>query len=769
MDSKRMRSGVILEKLREIQQVQLSPLDLLPQVDLREKIVDLTLRGVPDHVHSPAKAHLLTLRNELLDTNVKDVKVLVFGGGTGLSNIVGGDSRRENWARKPFIGLKEIFPQTRSIVCVTDNGGSTGELLKDLPLVALGDLRHVLLSSIASSNLQKRYTVDSFGAGKITEILAEIFNLRYREPLNRVSPQYSDIVDKIHVLPRGLGQYLKYLLEHLLSDPRLAITLERPHCLGNLLLAASVYREIDKEISNEQLADEQELMHRAIFKGINTLAKVLGACERAVLPCTSTPAQLRVVYTNGVEISGEHKLTEARRGFPVDSVHVDYCDTIRVYEEVLKDIADADILILAPGSLYSSIIPIFKVPGLAEAVRNNLKALKVLVSNLWVQAGETDLSIADPERKFHVSDMIRAYEKNIPGGTRGLFNEVLCISLNDIPASVLQRYAVEGKVPIFVDRENLLREHYIPIECGVYSKEALNERGVIQHDPDILALAIKGLYNGRSCFQSLPDKKNDATERESSWCLPPQVAHILPCRKFQAIKEKLTRVEIHFVGDQQKIDAQDLKNNLCDILWSHPVIPVHHLNYFDSIYCIDSQYWNRDQQWDNVFSFFDPEDRSIKIRGDQVHMRQTLEIALMIALGESLLGNYAKKKEMQEVIVERLILGRVYHLYLQGIDQRLCFLNQHQLRSFLALARMSSTEDDYHYTRLLNRDEGFTPPGLLMGLMYAWYIDNRLASHIEYKMSLMKINQTDLIPEQLKMAERRRKMVGFFRDVIFRQ
>ena len=137
---------------------------------------------------------------------------------------------------------------------------------------------------------------------------------------------------------------------------------------------------------------------------------------------------------------------------------------------------------------------------MADAVRNNRKALKVLVSNLWVQAGETDLSIADPERKFHVSDMIRAYEKNIPGGTRGLFNEVLCISLKDIPASVLQRYAVEGKIPIFLDKEQLSQQNYIPVECGVYSLDALAERGVIQHDPDTLALAIKGLYNGRSCF-----------------------------------------------------------------------------------------------------------------------------------------------------------------------------------------------------------------------------------------------------------------------------
>lgn len=764
-----MRSGLlILERIQEIEKVHFSPLDLLPQHDLREKIIDLVLRGVPDNAHPKAKALLLALRSELVETSVEDAKVVIFGGGTGLSNIIGGDSRQENWAKKPFVGLKETFPQTRSIVCITDNGGSTGELLKDLPLVAVGDMRHVLLSSIESSNLQKKYNIDIFEAVKIATILAEIFNCRSDQPFSKTAPIIQEMFGRISKLPRALDQYLKYLLEYLFFDQRFAETLRRPHCLGNLLLTAAIYREVDHDVSNEQLAVRQELLHQAIFQGMNVLARVVGACERAVLPCTSTPAQLRVLYTNGVEIIGEHKLSESKRGFPVDSVQIDYCDTVRVYDEVLADINSADILILAPGSLYSSIIPVFKVPGLADAVRGNRKALKILVSNLWVQAGETDLSIADPERKFHVSDMIRAYEKNIPGGTRGLFNEVLCISLNDIPASVLQRYAVEGKVPIFVDREELFRDQYIPIECGVYSREALVERGVIQHDPDILAQAIKALYNGRSCFLASPGKDasdNKLTSNSSSR----QALCLLPCQRFLGINEKLSRVEVDCIGSDSNIDTRTLKEDICNILWNHPVIPLHHLDYFDAIHCIDRSNWNRDQQWDNVFSFFDPEDRAIKIRGDQIGVRQKLEIALMIALGESLLGNYALKKVMQDVQMDQVSLGRVYHLYLREEKQRNCFLTHGQVRSFLALARMCFTEDENHYTRLINKSEGFTPPGLLMGLMYAWYIDNRLASHIEYKMSVMKIDQTDLIPEQLKMADRRRKMVSFFKDVVFRQ
>ncbi|NIR94851.1 MAG: YvcK family protein, partial [Gammaproteobacteria bacterium] len=65
--------------------------------------------------------------------DVQNTRVVVLGGGTGLSNIIGGDSRKETWPEEPFNGLKEIFPHTKAIVCVTDDGGSTGELLKDLP------------------------------------------------------------------------------------------------------------------------------------------------------------------------------------------------------------------------------------------------------------------------------------------------------------------------------------------------------------------------------------------------------------------------------------------------------------------------------------------------------------------------------------------------------------------------------------------------------------------------------------------------------------
>ena len=117
------------------------------------------------------------LQQQIESLDASTTKVVVFGGGTGLSNIIGGDSRRLGWARNPFTGLKQVFPQVNSVVCVTDDGGSTGELQKDLPLIALGDLRHVLISSIRRENLIRNYGLDRAGGPALRSGVACRFQL----------------------------------------------------------------------------------------------------------------------------------------------------------------------------------------------------------------------------------------------------------------------------------------------------------------------------------------------------------------------------------------------------------------------------------------------------------------------------------------------------------------------------------------------------------------------------------------------------------------
>ena len=92
-----------------------------------------------------------------------------------------------------------------------------------------------------------------------------------------------------------------------------------------------------------------------------------------------------------------------------------------------------------------------------------------------------------------------------------------------------------------------------------------------------------------------------------------------------------------------------------------------------------------------------------------------------------------------------------------------------ELDHYMLLARMRRSENNPRlYTRLVNNKEGFTPPGLLFGLLYTWYLDNRFAGHIEYKMSIMRNTVPDLIPEQVKIVKRREGLVDFFREKVFR-
>ena len=752
----------------KLQGRSISPLDILPHNDVCEKLIDLVVNGEPPNLPPEIGQQFSWLRRCFIMGDVENVRVVVFGGGSGLSNIIGGDSRLEGWAKNPFSGLKDIFPKTKSIVCVTDDGGSTGELIKDLPIIALGDIRHVLLSSIQKQRLRLKYNLTEDESIRLVEALAELCNMRLKE--NQIDEgllagfleRYKDN------LPEGMFGQLEVLTKNLFIDKRLRSTLTRPHCLGNLFLASSIYRNIDSSlINNEDIENNPDIVSNAVLEGIEEICDCIGVEKDSVTPCTTTPAHLRFCYSNGVDAIGENKSSESDRGYPVDRVIVDFSDIAKVPQRIRQEIEAADILILAPGSLYSSIIPIFQVPGIAEAVRGNRRAQKILISNLWVQAGETDISMADQERKFHVSDMIRAYERNIPGGTNGLFSEVLCISLKDVPGSVLQNYAIEGKIPIYLDKEIVEQQGFIPIECGIYNKKALADRGVIQHDPDFLATAVKTIYLSRD-FRQKKEMSPTPKVTLKEGIAPARRPSLYPTKKYRCILQWVRSLYLNSSERQNSVNEDKIREKILETIWKHQDIPTEHLAFVDGIELIEEKKWKRNQKWDNVFSFYDPTDKTIKIRNDQIDNQRNFETALLIATGQSLLGNYAKEKKMTEVLVDDAAVGKIYHLTVEKNELLNCFFSMAEIKTFLNLARMNSLDKhDNHFIRVINGAEGFTPPGVLMGLSYAWYLDNRLASHIEYKMAVTKISESSLIPEQRKMKDRRNAIVNFFREVVF--
>ena len=762
-----LRSDVAAS-LKQIEGKVFSPLDLLPHDDLREKLVELTLSGVPEGIPSETASGLQQIKDALERESVDNLNVVVFGGGTGLSTIIGGDSRSASWGNDPFSGLKSLFPHTRAIVCITDDGGSTGELLKDLPLIALGDIRHVLLSSIQLVKLQDLYGLTEQEAVRCVEILATIFNYRFSTTPTNSQQLLADCgLAGQTLLPAAIEQVLGKIVDNLFVDPRLKVVLARPHCLGNLILASSIYEQIPDYYSVDALLGDQELLRQNLHRGIASLCVILGADEQAVIPCTPVPAELSVCYANGVQVTGEHKSGYARRGYPVDNVCVNFCEEPVVSSEVLDLIQDADIMIMAPGSLYSSLIPVLQVPGIAEAVKKNENALKILVSNLWVQTGETDLSLTDPERKFLLSDLLTAYTRNIPGGTAGLFDTVLCLSLKDVPATVIQNYAVEGKIPIYLDREKVRQQGVVPLECSIYSRAALRDHGVIRHDPKQFSLVVRTLWAGFCHIPASPaaQQPNDAGSGEDKKYL---TSMEIPCLRYRKIKEFLGGITIELPG-QTKDKRENIRKTLQRILWDHKDIPLEHLQFIRGVQCIATEEWKRDQNWDRVYSFYDPCDGYVKIRQDQFSSETDLEVAFLVALGQSLLGNYAARKEIRTISIDGTFLGKVYHLHLKEPGKTESYFDEHDLAEYLRLSRMvQNAEDQNHFTRLVNGREGFTPPGLLFGLIYAWYLDNRFASHIEYKMAVIKIDHSDLIPEQVRMKNRREKLTGFFRKVVFK-
>ncbi len=747
--------------LKQLEEKNLSPFDLIPQEDIREKLVELVLNGVPEHADTRSSYLLRQCAANIEAADVSESKVVVFGGGTGLSKIIGGDSRQQQWRSAPFVGIKQIFPQTTAIVCVTDDGGSTGELLKDIPLIAIGDIRHVLLSSVQKQKLSATYGLREGECSMVAGELAAIFNYRFEGKPASIDHLLAATGADLDRIPQRITEYLRDILSVIYND--YGRCLERPQCLGNIIVISAILKEI-RQVPGHR-ADKPDDTHKLLLQGLSRCAEIIGAEAESVLPCSLTPAQLRFLYTNGVEVSGEKKSSEARRGYPVERVFVDFSGTPFVSPRVVAKIEEADILIMAPGSLYSSIIPIFQIKEIAESVRRNRQALKLLIANLWVQAGETDKSITDPERKFHVSDMIRAYDRNLPGGTDGLFDQVLCLSFKDIPATVIQHYAVESKIPIYLDKGLLKQQGFDPVECGFYSKTALQERHVIQHDPDIVARTVKTLYLAK---QLLKGKK---TCRHALQTTP--AAEIrsrlvsIPSVRFRRLEEKFADMIVTENGDSGFCLREDeIKQQLLSIVWEHKDIQVAHLDNIRGIDCVANKDWRRDQRWDNVFSYYDPEDGMVKIRQDRFQQKRNLEIAFLITVGQALLGNYAARKVIEKVGVDHYTPGNIFHLYLREPEGRKSFFNSDEIKEYLVLSRMVQ-QSELHFTRLINGEEGFTPPGLLMGIMYAWYLDNTFASHIEYKMSVLSVDQSNLIPEQRKMKKRREGLIAFFRTSVF--
>jgi uncharacterized cofD-like protein len=157
---------------------------------------------------------------------------------------------------------------------------------------------------------------------------------------------------------------------------------------------------------------------------------------------------------------------------------------VRPNEEAVGEIQRAELLVLGPGSLYTSVVANLLVPGIPEAIRA-AKARKVYVCNIVTQPGQTDgYSCAD-----HIAAVERFLGKNV-------LNAVLANS-NIPPPSLLERYRDQGADLVRVDDQ--IASHRVQvilddlIENLDHKRILWEKQDLLRHDPEKLAELIWNL------------------------------------------------------------------------------------------------------------------------------------------------------------------------------------------------------------------------------------------------------------------------------------
>jgi len=732
---------------------------VMTPTDYTSKIEQLIEAVLNSRFNSAAVSPVLQgMADEVNSFNCIEKRVVLLGGGTGLSTVVGGNSQLTQWPDNPNTGLKQIFPRLDVIVCTTDDGRSTGKLLKQLPMIGIGDIRKLCLSMIVPARLEDTYRIDSTRRRELIRLIHAVFNHRFGDD-TLTAPEIADPLlsappELRYACPESLKKELHELGAFLTTSTAMPHIEPAGHCLGNLLLTASIF------MATDSYCDKPPSII-AMRKGIDRISRLIGVPPGSLHPATSAPGQLVFRYANGIETHGQSKTSTARRGFPIERVYIEFYKKPSINAHAIRALQAADIIILAPGSLYTSSIPVLLVPAIAEAIRANKTALKILAANFWVEEGETDITHTDNRRGFRVSELLDAYEHNIAGGRHDLFHCVLSANLDHIPGSILRNYAFEGKRPLYLDRLKVESMHIKPVESGISSVENLQSAGIIHHDPQKFALAVRTLLFAHS---KKPVKSATAPTHVPTYTAPLQSPVLrgnqLLCDYWSSMNAAL---------EARVFEPESLRNTLMNLVWNNRDIRVEHVTRFKAARVIEDREWNRNTAWDNVLGYYDPEDNCCKFHSQLLNDPDRLSSNMLIVLGESILGRYIQKRGWIQPDDKDSWGSRCFQIKLFEPEQRTCLLSPEHLHEYLVLARLVAHPKERGIYRItLNNDDGFIPPGLLFGLMYAWYLDNTYVPVMENEMAILHLQEKTLIPHQVQEFKRKKALVDFFRKRVFR-
>src|SRR5467141_235091 len=214
------------------------------------------------------------------------------------------------------------------------------------------------------------------------------------------------------------------------------------HNFGNLFLAALTHVTGD------------------FTEAIRVSSKVL-AIRGRIFPSTLSNVHLVATLENGRTVHGETRITASRA--PIKKLKLS-SRRVRPLPRAIEAIKQADLILLGPGSLYTSILPNLLIPEIASAIAKS-NSTRVSVANLMTQPGET--------AGYALADHLRAIQKHVP------HRAIDWVVANRQPVSpdVARRYRAQGAEPVAIDLPALQK-----LGFRVILDNLLEEHGVLRHN-----------------------------------------------------------------------------------------------------------------------------------------------------------------------------------------------------------------------------------------------------------------------------------------------
>ena len=237
------------------------------------------------------------------------------------------------------------------------------------------------------------------------------------------------------------------------------------HSLGNLLLTAMT--EITGSFDNAVLAASEVL-----------------AIRGEIYPSTLTDVRIRATLQDGVELVGEVEISgshigeeprTAGRHARITQLTLEPADA-QPTAGALAAIAAADLIIIGPGSLYTSVLPNLVIRDLAAALRE-AKGLRVYICNVMTQPNETD--------GYSAEDHLAAIVEHA-----GLVVDVIVINGSRPTEAILDMYAEMNQFPVSTDADAIRAFGVTP-----FFGDVIAEGDLVRHDPEALAQTIFQIYD----------------------------------------------------------------------------------------------------------------------------------------------------------------------------------------------------------------------------------------------------------------------------------